>query len=102
MPGLFGRIQDIIQNGPVKVFEDQQSCRKCKTARNVPSSSVTDLDICQVEDYTITLCMSERRNIKSVAESVCGRGLQREAEGERYPGRTLYVVICGLKRYLND
>jgi hypothetical protein len=28
-----------------------------------------NLDICQVEDYTITLY--ERRNIKSVAESVC-------------------------------
>jgi hypothetical protein len=26
-------------------------------------------------------CMYERRNIKSVAESVCERGLQRDVEG---------------------
>jgi hypothetical protein len=40
---LFRRIQDIIQNA-VKVFEDWQSCREDKTARNVPSSSA-NLDI---------------------------------------------------------
>ena len=58
----------------VKVFEQWQSCREDKTVRNVPSSSV-NLHICQVEDLTT---LYECRNIKSVAESVCGRGLQRE------------------------
>ena len=29
-------------------------------------------------------------------EEVCN------AKGERYPERTLYVIICGLKLYLSD
>jgi hypothetical protein len=83
----------------VKVFEQWQSCREDKTVRNVPSSSV-NLHICQVEDLTTPLhCMNaETLNLwlSRFVEEVCN------AKGERYPGRTLYVIICGLKRYLSD
>lgn len=83
----------------VKVFEDWQRCREDKTAMNVASSSA-NLDICQVEDLTTPLhCMNaETLNLwlSRFVEEVCN------AKEERYPGRTLYVIICGLKRYLSD
>ena len=54
-------------------------------------------------DHTITLYMNAETFIRnSVAESDCGRGFQHEGGGWRYPGRTLYVIICGLKKFFRD
>ncbi len=54
----------------------------------------------QVEDLTTPLhCMNaETLNVwlSRFVEEVCN------AKGERYPGRTVYVIICGLKQYLSD
>ena len=83
----------------VKVFEEWQSCRKDKTATSIASTSA-DLDICKVEDLSTPLhCMNaETLNLwlSRFVEEVCN------AKGERYPGRTMYVIICGLKRHLSD
>lgn len=83
----------------VKLFEEWQKCRHDKIPKKLQSSSVV-FDMSKIEDLSTPLhCMNaETLNLwlTRFVEEV------RNVKGERYPPRTLYVLICGLKRYLND
>ena len=83
----------------VKLFEDWQRSREDKTPRNFVSSSIV-LDMTKIHDLSIPLpCMNaETLNLwlSRFIEEVCN------GKGKRYPPRTLYVIIWGLKRYLSD
>ncbi|KAK3750749.1 hypothetical protein QZH41_019670 [Actinostola sp. cb2023] len=83
----------------VKLFEDWQRSREDITPRNFVSSSIV-LDMSKIHDLSTPLhCMNaETLNLWlcRFVEEVCN------GKGERYPPRTLYVIVCGLKRYLSD
>jgi len=81
----------------VKLFEDWQRSREDITPRNFVSSSIV-LDMSKIHDLSTPLhCMNaETLNLWlcRFVEEVC------KGKGERYPPRTLYVIVCGLKRYI--
>ena len=83
----------------VKTFEDWQRSRADKTPQCFDTSSVV-LDITKIRDLTTqledmnaeTLNLWLTRFVQEVGNS----------KGERYPPRSLYLIICGIKRYLCD
>lgn len=85
----------------LKIFHEWQRCRPDKTPKLFKSTSTaSSLDMTKVEDLTTPL---DRMNAETLnlwlsrfVEEV------RSAKGERYPPRTIYVLICGLKRHLNE
>ena len=83
----------------VKIFEDWQSQREEKSPKCFYTSSAA-LDVTKIHDLTTplkdmngeTLNLWLTRFVEEVSNS----------RGERYPSRSLYLIICGIRRYLRE
>lgn len=85
----------------VKIFEEWQKSRQEKSPKLFKSASLsTSLDLSKVRDLSTPLesMSAETLNLwlSRFVEEV------RNLKGQRYPPRTIYVLICGLKRHLSD
>ena len=85
----------------VKIFEEWQRSRQEKKPNLFKSSSIsTSMDLSKVTELSTPLgsMCAETLNLwlSRFVQEV------RNSKGERYPPRTIYVLICGLKRYLSE
>ena len=84
----------------VEIFREWQRTRKFKFSDSEVGSIFKDYDfhlVCNVEDNVeemdaVSLNFWLAKFIQEVANK----------KGGRYPGRTLYGIVCGLKRHLEE
>ena len=82
----------------VKIFLEWQNGRKNKNPAIEPCAFTTDKSKVQRLDTDIATMTAESLNfwlIKFV-EELC------KENGERYPARSLYSIVCGIQRFLED
>lgn len=83
----------------VKLFEDWQQHRGNKIGR-VETDGLDGVDLDNVEDLTVAL---EEMSACTVSFWLCKFICEvAKRNGGRYPPKTLYLVVCGLNRYLSD
>ena len=81
-----------------RVFEEWQNNRLEKTACAAVVSDQDDSQ--QMEDLTVPLA---EMSVPSVAHWLSKFACEAaKLNGERYPAKSLYLIMCGLNRYLAD
>lgn len=83
----------------VKLFQEWQLSRIDKSPKQATSTSIP-LDMSKVQQLDTPLqdMSAETLNfwLSRFIQEVCNR------RGERYPANTLYLLACGIKRFLGD
>ena len=79
-----------------RIFNEWQLARTNKDPRSESGSLMFDLDKVQRLDINITSMTADSLCfwLTKFIEEVC------KQNGERYPARSLYSVVCGLQRHL--
>jgi hypothetical protein len=81
-----------------KIFHEWQMGRRNQDAKLEHCSFAFDCNKVQNLDTSITQMNGETLNfwLGKFIQEVC------KTNGERYPGRTLYAIACGLNRHLQE
>ena len=80
----------------IKVFEEWQNERPNKIAK-LEHEGVAGLRSDDVEDLTVNL-EHVAQDLKLLAVQICWRSCKKP--GDRYPPKTLYLLVCAINRHL--
>ena len=85
------------RNQQLKVFEEWKQNRLVKSCSLEAGGRFTTKDLEELWTRPLQICLH------AVSTTGCRSSFKvSSSSGERYPSRSLYSIICGLKRYLSD